>query len=40
MGRLLAGGMAALLLVAGGLFWWQGRADNVPVPQLAGAPPA
>ena len=39
MGRLLAGGMAALLLVAGGLFWWQGRASNQPVPQLALAPP-
>lgn len=39
MGRLLAGGMAALLLVAGGLFWWQGRADTAPVPQLAIGPP-
>lgn len=39
MGRMLAGGMAALLLVAGGLFWWQGRADNVPAPQLALAAP-
>jgi hypothetical protein len=36
---MLAGGMAALLLVAGGLFWWQGRADNVPAPQLALASP-
>jgi hypothetical protein len=31
--------MAALLLVAGGLFWWQGRADTAPAPQLAVAPP-
>ena len=39
MGRLLAGAMAMLLLVAGGLFWWQGRANQQPVPQLALAPP-
>jgi len=39
MGRLLAGGMGALLLVAAGLFWWQGRADIAPAPQLAAAPP-
>ena len=39
MGRLLAGAMAMLLLVAGGLFWWQGRASNQPVPQLALASP-
>lgn len=39
MGRLLVGGMAALLLVAGGLFWWQGRASRDPLPQLAMAPP-
>lgn len=39
MGRILAGGMAALLLVAGGLFWWQGRADRAPLPQLAAAAP-
>ncbi len=25
MGRFLAGSVAALLLVAGGLFWWEGR---------------
>lgn len=32
--------MAALLLAAGGLFWWQGRAHNEPVPQpLIGLPP-
>lgn len=43
MGRLLAGGMAALLLVAGGLFWWSGQASSDPAPQLALAalpPPA
>lgn len=39
MGRVLAGGMAALLMVAGGLFWWQGRADRAPLPQLALASP-
>ena len=39
MGRLLAGGMAALLLVACGLFWWSGQASNDPVPQLAMAAP-
>lgn len=39
MGRLLAGAMAMLLLIAGGLFWWQGQASNQPVPQLAFAPP-
>ncbi|MCP1470735.1 hypothetical protein J3E64_002428 [Sphingobium sp. OAS761] len=38
MGRLLAGGLMALLLVAAGLFWWQGRARNEPVPELAVAP--
>lgn len=38
MGRLLAGGMAALLLVAAGLFWWQGRASNEPVPLAVTAP--
>lgn len=39
MGRLLAGGLGALLLVAAGLFWWQGRASRDPLPQLAMAPP-
>lgn len=39
MGRLLAGGMAALLMVAGGLFWWQGRAWTEPAPQFDSAPP-
>lgn len=39
MGRIMAGGMAALLMVASGLFWWQGRADRSPAPQLAVATP-
>ncbi|PDH68806.1 MAG: hypothetical protein CNE89_02730 [Sphingomonadaceae bacterium MED-G03] len=38
MGRMLAGGMAALLLVAGGLFWWSSRAGQTPLPQLAAGP--
>lgn len=39
MGRVLAGGMAALLLVAGGLFWWQGRATSEPAPRAMNGPP-
>ena len=39
MGRMLAGGMAALLLMAGGLFWWSSRASQAPLPQLTAAPP-
>lgn len=40
MGRILAGAMAALLLAAGGLFWWQSRASSDPLPRpLTGAPP-
>lgn len=38
MNRIVLGAFAALLLVAAGVFWWQGRAasDNAPkVPQLA-----
>src|SRR5512139_2706131 len=31
MGRFLAGSVAALLLVAGGLVWWQSRDDGNPV---------
>ncbi|MBO9579952.1 MAG: hypothetical protein J7498_03590 [Sphingobium sp.] len=31
MGRFLAGSIAALLLVAGGLVWWQGRSESNPV---------
>src|ERR1700733_13581674 len=34
MYRFVLGGVAALLLVAAGLFWWQGRAETE-----AGAPP-
>jgi len=40
LGRVLVSVMAALLMTAGGLFWWQGRANNEPVPQLlVGSPP-
>lgn len=39
MGKLLAGAMGALLLAAGGLFWWQGRASTEAMPQpLIAAP--
>lgn len=31
MGRFLAGSIAALMLVAGGLVWWQSRDDGKPV---------
>ena len=34
MNRIVLGALGALLLVAAGLFWWQGRATQ------AGAPPA
>lgn len=30
MGRFVAGSVSALLLVAAGLFWWQGRASDEP----------
>lgn len=39
MGRILAGGVATLLLVAAGLFWWQGRATSEPVHEALIAPP-
>ena len=42
MNRIVLGALGALLLVAAGVFWWQGRAatDNVPsVPKLALPPP-
>ncbi|HEX7873177.1 MAG TPA: hypothetical protein VF475_09720 [Sphingobium sp.] len=41
MGRFLAGSIAALLLVAGGLFWWQGQAsrDTVAVQARTEPPP-
>jgi len=38
MNRIVLGALGALLLVAAGVFWWQGRAatDNAPlVPHLA-----
>ncbi len=38
MNRIVIGALVALLLVAAGVFWWQGRAasDNAPtVPRLA-----
>ncbi|MPT48163.1 MAG: hypothetical protein E2598_07035 [Sphingobium sp.] len=34
MGRFVAGAVASLLLVTGGLFWWQIRAEKKP-PVLA-----
>ncbi|HWV13580.1 MAG TPA: hypothetical protein VN110_09825 [Sphingobium sp.] len=39
MGRFLAGAAGSLLLVAAGLFWWQGRATSEPVSQALVAPP-
>ena len=35
MGRFLAGSVSALLLVAAGLFWWQGEADRDGQPLIA-----
>jgi hypothetical protein len=35
MGRFLAGSIAALLMVAGGLFWWQGEAEQTGRPLVA-----
>lgn len=38
MNRILLGALGALLLVAAGLFWWQGRAEveaGVPPPEPA-----
>lgn len=35
MGRFLAGSVAALLLVAAGLFWWQSEADRNAGPLVA-----
>lgn len=40
MNRTLLGALASLLLVAGGLFWWQGRAATergAPLPGLLAA---
>ena len=39
MNRVVLGALAALLLVAAGVFWWQGRAaveSGAPAPELAG----
>jgi len=41
MNRIVLGAFATLLLVAAGLFWWQGRAATeigAPPPALAGLP--
>lgn len=35
MGRFLAGSIAALMLVAAGLFWWEGRVSDRRVPLVA-----
>ena len=35
MGRFLAGSIAALLLVAAGLFWWQSEAERGAQPLVA-----
>ncbi|BAK67069.1 hypothetical protein SLG_23940 [Sphingobium sp. SYK-6] len=35
MGRILAGSIATLLMVAAGLFWWQGEADRTARPLIA-----
>lgn len=40
MGRFLAGSISALLLVAAGLFWWQGQARREPVAVAARPDPA
>ena len=45
MNRMLVGALGALLMVASGLFWWQGRAAGTPPaapshPALASAPAA
>ncbi len=44
MDRIVIGALGALLLVAAGVFWWQGRAatDNAPaaVPITLSSPPA
>lgn len=41
MSRVLAGGLAALLMIAAGLFWWQGWAageQDVARPAIAARP--
>lgn len=41
MNKFLAGGMAAILMIAAGLFWWQGRASRettvTPRPEMVAA---
>ncbi|MET0239427.1 MAG: EF-hand domain-containing protein [Sphingobium sp.] len=37
MGRFLAGSITAMLLLAAGLFWWQGRASREPAAVTARA---
>lgn len=39
MNRILIGALAALLLVAAGVFWWQGRAADQPAPAFSPPPP-
>jgi hypothetical protein len=41
MGRVFAGAAGALMLVAGGFFWWQGRDPAAQAPLVAqSTPPA
>ncbi|MGD9811040.1 MAG: hypothetical protein AB7U35_06840 [Sphingobium sp.] len=42
MNRFVAGVAACLLLVTGGLFWWQGQAENraEPAPERVAVPSA
>lgn len=43
MNRMVLGALAALLMVAAGLFWWQGRAElarGVPPPDISANAPA
>lgn len=39
MGRFVAGAVICLLLVTGGLFWWQGRAESEGPVAARPAPP-
>lgn len=40
MGRFFAGVVAALMLIAGGLFWWQDRMELATQPLVARRAPA
>lgn len=40
MNRFVAGGIAGLILVASGLFWWQGHAEQQRAPVVHVAPVA